>query len=72
MTEIPEEFLASNDKLPDDLMDAVVIDGKVVGSVLRPSFSLKKELLETSKIVEDDWLPDGCGIGIGSSYREDD
>lgn len=68
MTEIPEEFLLSNKDLENETWLDTTKDGY---TFLKPC-CLKKELLETSKIVEDDWLPDGCGIGIGSSYREDD
>lgn len=68
MTEVPEEFLLSNKDLENETWLDITKDGY---TFLKPC-RLKKELLEASKIVEDDWPPDGCGIGIGSSYREDD
>lgn len=69
MTEIPEEFLLSNKDIENETWFDTTKDGH---AFLKPCFSLKKEPLEASKIVEDDWPPDGCGIGIGSSYREAD
>lgn len=67
MTEIPEDFLLSNKDIENETWFDTTKDGY---AFLKPC--LKKEPLEASKIVEDDWSPDGCGIGIGSSYREAD
>lgn len=70
-TEIPKEFLASKDKIPEDLndyMDGVLIDGKVYG-MIRPVSSLVEKIKEQHEACCD-WPPDGCGIGIGSSYRD--
>lgn len=68
MTEIPEEFLLSNKDIENETWLDTTKDGY---AFLKPC-CLKKELLKTPRTVEDDWPPDGCGIGIGSSYREDD
>lgn len=69
MTDIPKEFLLSNKDIENETWFDTTKDGY---AFLKPCFSLKKEPLEVSKTVEDDWPPDGCGIGIGSSYREAD
>jgi hypothetical protein len=68
MTEIPEEFLLSNKDIENETWLDTTKDGH---AFLKPC-CLKQKPLEASKIVEDDWPPDGCGIGVGSSYRESD
>ena len=68
MTEIPKEFLLSNKDIESETWLDTTKDGH---AFLKPC-CLKKEPLEASKIVEDDWPPGGCGIGIGSSYRGKD
>lgn len=59
MTEIPKEFLVNEDTIKEDF--------PLLAEHLK---SVKKKDEVVSTPVSSDFPPDGCGIGIGSSYRD--
>lgn len=60
MTEIPEEFLGNNETIEKDFPP---------GPLAEHLGSTKKKAETVEYTIDDDFPPDGCGIGIGSSYR---
>lgn len=59
MPEIPKEFLVNEDTIKEDF--------PLLAEHLK---SVKKKDEVVSTTVSSDFPPDGCGIGIGSSYRD--
>lgn len=59
MTEIPKEFLVNEDTVEGDF--------PLLAEHLK---SIKKKDEVVSVPISNDFPPDGCGIGIGSSYRD--
>ena len=61
MTEIPKEFLVNEDIIEKDFPP---------GPLAEHLNLVKKEDVIVSIPADDDFPPDGCGIGVGSSYRD--
>lgn len=57
MIEIPKEFLVNEDTIEEDFPPGPLAE----------HLNLVKKKDDT---VSDDFPPDGCGIGIGSSYKD--
>lgn len=61
MTEIPKEFLVNEDTIEKDFPPGPLAE----------HLNLVKKEDATVSIPADDGFPsDGCGIGVGSSYRD--
>lgn len=61
MTEIPKEFLINEDIIEEDFPP---------GPLAEHLNLVKKKDATINTPVSNDFPPDGCGIGIGSSYRD--
>ena len=61
MTKIPKEFLVNEDTIEEDFPP---------GPLAEHLNLVKKKDDVVSAPASSDFPPDGCGIGIGSSYRD--
>lgn len=61
MTEVPKEFLVNEDTIEKEFPP---------GPLAEHLNLVKKEDNLVSILADDVFPPDGCGIGIGSSYRD--